>query len=311
MSSDSDLTVPNPLQDLIRSLGPITAHDTWLVKRRYQRVDIILPARLRSTADHGNPHAPAFTARSRDISEDGVGLVVPYKIDLAEEFQVELFTEQGTVIGCMKSVHCTQTIGGYKVGMEWLRPMQESEGPARSEGSASDSDGDQTPLTPEQVREEIREAMRKYSLGTVSRGAQGTSVEREVARIMELMPEASPARNRDEPRRKGHRHPVQGQIHFAVPAEDGTDLKLDNAEILDFSVGGVRVAAAIPDTTAGGAGKAGSLQSALRTRVVIGFWMDGGTIWLPAQVVHARKCSPELMIYGIRFVRESLFKDLR
>jgi hypothetical protein len=191
MSAGLDSPNLNRLLDIIEKLGPINKSVTCLGKRRHYRVNLTLPVRLQLINEQGKTQGPALTARSRDISEQGLGLTVPSNLGEHRHFKVELFTTIGSLIGRMETLHCTQAIGGYRVGMRWVEPVQTNARPQQqSQSNLGLSMAPGKPqseiITFQQAREEIRQAMRKYYVASISSGLLGLSMEREIGRVIEL-----------------------------------------------------------------------------------------------------------------------------
>jgi hypothetical protein len=273
----------------------------------------------------------------RDISAGGLGLTVPYDLELYQQFQVELFSEAGTLIGRMRSMHCTQTIGGYKLGLQWIGPLAERAAKPRPLDlslmlSMPPGKPQSEVMTLSQAREEIRQALRKYYVATVSRGLLGLSMEREIARIVESLPVPEDLGIRCEPRRQAWRHEVVGQVHLASLAPQPP--MLSNYDIADISLGGARVIIVTSDQdgrtgstgrqAASGTIDSGTKESAAScepafdtsllqpgTAVVLGLWTQGGgTVWLPAGVVHRGESDTNLKI-GLQFSKDIALREFR
>jgi hypothetical protein len=190
-------------------------------------------------------------------------------------------------------------------------------------------------MTLSQVREEIRQALRKYYVATVSRGLLGLSMEREIARIVESLPAPEDMGIRCEPRRQAWRHEVEGQVHLASLAPQPP--MLSNYDIADISLGGARVTIVTSDQdgrtgstgstgrqAASGTKDSGTKESATScepafdtsllqpgTVVVLGLWTQGGgTVWLPAGVVHRGESDTDLKI-GFQFSKDIALREFR
>ena len=59
-------------------------------------------------------------ARTRDLSEGGIGLTSREPIKIDEMVELKFHYEGTCYTVCASVVHCTQTIGGYKVGLRFV-----------------------------------------------------------------------------------------------------------------------------------------------------------------------------------------------
>lgn len=312
MSAGLDSPNLNRLIDLIEKLGPIKNHDAWLGKRQHRRVEMVLPVRLRLFDEQGNTQGPAFAARSRDVSEQGLGLTVPSNLGERRHFKVEMFTIIGSLVGRMETLHCTQTNGGYKIGMRWIEaPLGRTspQRPGQSSLSLSMAPGKPQSeiLTFKQALEEIRQAMRKYYVASISRGLLGLSMEREIGRVIESLPAQPDADIKAEPRRKAFRHEVEGQVHLMVSTPQGHEFSSN--DIADFSKGGARVVIMPPRAVETFGKPPEALPWSSGTSVSLGMWTQTGTLWLPARVTHCDQRSDELILAGLQFTLDKVMKD--
>ncbi|HOA73833.1 MAG TPA: PilZ domain-containing protein [Phycisphaerae bacterium] len=303
MASQTHVSDMQMLSHIMEAFGPITAgdSDTWSGKRAHPRQDLILPVRLRLVTGAENVREPAFTARSRDISCRGLGLTVPCKLEPHKHFDVEVFTDRGTWVGRMRLVHCTQTIGGYKVGLECAAADGDEAEAAERDRCRSDESSSEI-LTLEQACEEVRHWLRRYQLAEVTWGLFGMTVHREVQRILRGFPPPPPSRIKLEPRRRNYRHEVEGSVHLLVSRPKGPELV--TTRIVDLSAGGARVMLS----------KEPGAQPSDASGWVSGLWMavgiwtpDQGTVWLPARAVHGGSPLFTEKSIGLEFVRASDF----
>lgn len=299
MSDRIDVPALQQLSEVIQLLGPIDRDeaDTWSGKRANGRTSVLLPTRIRILDEQENPQGPALTARSRDVSERGIGLVIPYPIDLLKHYQVELFTEMGTWSGRMKAMHCTQTVGGYKVGLESLDapPPPPLRQPATSLEPQEVCEGE--PFTLEQAQEEVRRALRGYYRARRSLGVFGVNLEDEINRVIKALPPSDDCEIQVEPHRREYRHDVQGQVYLLMLAEGKPQLLA--ADIADISAGGARLVVPADEAEAVPA-EVGTAAGA-ETPAVIGLWTQSGTVWLPASVTHRENAENGAVSIGVQF----------
>ncbi len=280
--------------------------DTWSGKRDSRRTSVLLPLRLRPLDAEGKPYGPAFTARSRDICERGVGLTIPCVLPLQDKYQVEMFTDIGTWVGRMQAVHCTQTVGGYKVGMESLDTPRPERPTTPAQSVTEPVTPESEPLTVDEARVEIHEALRNYYRAKYSWGLLGVSLETQIQRVMNTLPPADDADIRTDPRRACCRQEVQGEIYVLVLAQGGPELL--TAQIADISCGGARVivpsSAELPVEMASG-------EDATASAVIVGLWTkDSGTVWVPARLVHRQDLASSGVSLGLEFMQEAPCRQL-
>ncbi|MBI4581711.1 MAG: PilZ domain-containing protein [Planctomycetes bacterium] len=313
MSRDAELPTLRMLSEVIVTLGPIThegAHAPGCDQRSSRRNDIVLPVRLRLVGEHDRLSGPAITARSRDISDRGLGVVSPSLIELNRPCQVELFTDLGTWIGRMKGAYCTQALNGYQIGLQCI-----GEPPARADDERASqpvqrvSGADE--LTPQQAGREIQQALRRYHLAKYSWGLFGLSMEQEISRLIQTLPAPPETRVRMEPRRRHYRQEVEGEVHLAIPTADG--YRLGTMDITDISIGGARLAVrtdpALPAERSNPVVQA-DWQSG--QPLILGLWTHyAGTLWLPTRVVHCAELHPMLgmTFVGLRFGHDGSLRD--
>lgn len=315
MTSGTRATGGRSLSLVVQKLGPINrpSRDTWLGKRGHRREDFVQPVRLRKLSKSGQPSSPAFTARSRDISANGLGLTVPEPFDMHQPFQVEIFTEADTWLGHMRLVHCTQTVGAYKVGLVCTGsdglpldlPAENIEA-TRSSSETAHADPGQV-LTLDQALDEVRQAVRRYALAELSWGLMGKPMQKELERILEGFPTPAPSRARLEPRRSAYRHDVEGSVHTLLAAPGGCELV--TTDIADISAGGLRLVLS-PHASAREVGVRSRAWQA-GVFAAVGIWVpDSGTLWLPTRVVHGSSPLFKEESVGLQFVRGNDFPEL-
>lgn len=300
MPSTSQPASLQALSQFIEALGPISEDtlDRWSGKRAHPRRDLIVPVRLTPLGESENPRGPVFTVRSRDISDNGLGLIYPYEIEYGQHFEVEIISEEGAWQGRMQLVHCTQTVGGYKLGLRYAPGTAEPvlSGSAETEvDPCTEEDEHSDILTVEQAQAEVCQALRRYQLAEATWGLFGARMEWEIKRILNSLPPPLESRLKLEPRRSDYRHEVEGHVHLLVSGEDGQTLV--TTRIADLSAGGARLVLS-PDQ-ADAPWPSGSPAA-------VGIWTaENGTLWLPARIVHDGSPLLENKSVGLQFVRQA------
>ncbi len=115
------------LLNLLSQLTEEAASDQQLIKRGCGRWALRAPAELYLR------HADGTEAKEyvsiRDISLTGVGLTCKKPVEAGIAAELVLPLEDGYYKVRLMVVHCTQTIGGYKVGANLLLPDVQAQGP--------------------------------------------------------------------------------------------------------------------------------------------------------------------------------------
>ncbi|HEY3241985.1 MAG TPA: PilZ domain-containing protein [Phycisphaerae bacterium] len=88
--------------------------DAYIGKRRHARVSWNVPAILRVTLDH---RARLLYVSTRNVSASGMAVVCRERISAMSMIQVCIGGEERCVAG--RVMHCTQTLGGYLIGIEF------------------------------------------------------------------------------------------------------------------------------------------------------------------------------------------------
>lgn len=280
--------------------------DTWLGKRTSLRTSVQLPVRLRVIDHDDKPSGePALIACARDLGDSGLGIVVSEPLPIFQFMQVEIFTDVGTYVGRMQTRHCTQTIGGYKVGLACM-DGHDAENDAAEEPAPEPQDRQVEVFTLEDARKEIKKAFRRYRLARESWGLLGRSMEKELAHLLRTMPVPREAELRVDPRRRDYRRDVQGEVRLLMPSSDGP--KLIDTSILDLSSGGARLMATRDRESERSFELKWGVSWRLDLPLVLGIRTEhAGTLWLPARVAHHRRESIASPTYiGVEFMPEGM-----
>jgi hypothetical protein len=118
------------LLNLLSQLPEEAASDEQLIKRGCGRWTLRAPAEL--YFQHADGTEAKVYVSIRDISLTGVGLVCKRPVEAGISAELVLPLEDGYYKVRLMVVHCTQTIGGYKVGANLLLRDVQAEGPTIS-----------------------------------------------------------------------------------------------------------------------------------------------------------------------------------
>lgn len=243
----------------------------------------------------GNHLSPAQARQLVDISATGLGIVSKVSYEPGQTMMIELCINNTTWSGLMKVVHCSETAGGYKVGLTTVS-LELDDGPeqAQSRGRRP-SDA----ATLKQLQKEIPKAMRAYRQARASWGLLGTPIRNNIARIIANL-EPDEENQQGASKRKHRRLRMKGDVHLVVPTYYGG--KWLRAQILNISEGGAGLLLPFnltPDDVE--RELAGNFRIAPRVPVIVGIGSLPHIIWLPAEITHCGKPENGTTRIGVAF----------
>jgi len=112
-----ELTVGD-LEALIAGLTEDTEADPFLIKRTDRRWVFRGPADLYCQEPDGTE--VKVHASVRDVCMTGLGLVVRNRLPVDTVVRIVLALEDGYYAAKVRIVHCTQTVGGFKIGCDFV-----------------------------------------------------------------------------------------------------------------------------------------------------------------------------------------------
>lgn len=310
MSSGSVATTGESLRSFVDAVeidGPLP-----LEKRNGKRSDprrtLIVPVCVRDIAkshfESGN------MCRLRDVTDWGLGIRSQIPFRIGKIVWIDLRVNNATWSGAMRVVHCTQTLGGYKVGLviaEGVLTRQTSASKAKTEPNGKDP-SDPTPQLRKSLRErewlvqakaEIQEAIQAYELARRSWGLLGVSVRKEIRRVVNSLPgtvDTAADRRRKHPRIR------TGADVRALACVNGSWRRLP-ARIADVSEDGVGLV--LPyDMGQGDTERelAGDTKVHAGMVVILGLGTGSNTLWVPAEVLHCQESADDKVRVGARFL---------
>lgn len=281
--------------------------DKWRGKRTGPRRTLVVPVWVRSLS--GSRANAGRMCKLRDVTDWGLGIrsQVPYKA--GEILWVDLRVNNATWSGEMQVVHCTQTIGAYKVGLV-LREHADQAASSPEITALGDSDiaQDPTPRLREALRQrqwlaqakvEVLETVRAYDLACRSWGLLGKSIRRSIRKIVNNLPGTTdPA---DDPRRRHPRRRTDADVQVIVCAPD--NWRRVAARITDVSENGVGLVLA-HDLSQNEIERdlAGPPKVHAGMIVILGLGTGANALWVPAEIVHCTKVQDDLVRAGAQFM---------
>lgn len=275
-------------------------------KRKVSRCRLAIPIRMRLVTEQGP--GPAFNAELRDISENGLGVHFHMNLTADQLVDVELCINNIAWEGRMRIVHCTRTLNGYKIGLYNADPKM----PPKQQRSADDAlvRRLRNSVSLQQMRSEIKTAMRAYSLAYKSYGLLGSNVKKKIRQVLGAMPTPTTQEMDGSPRRTV-RYEMQGDVHLVVPTSG--HWRWIQARVVDVSEGGVGLrvdAESLNDPVE--AQLSGEFKFSNNMFTIIGLGTAPNILWVPARLVHIRndeECDGMLRI-GARLETDNIMKEL-
>lgn len=262
-------------------------------RRRVPRRKLQVPVWVRVVA--GNKLSPAHARQLIDISSTGLGIVSKVSYKPGQTMMIELCINNTTWSGLMKVVHCSETAGGYKVGLTIAKGSPND--CEKQEQNCGRRPSNATTL--KQLQAEIPKAMRAYRQARSSWGLLGTPIRNNIMRIIANLAPVEET-HQGQSQRKHHRLQMEGDVHLVVPTYYGG--KWLRAHILDVSEGGAGLS--IPfNLTPNDIERelAGHFRIAPNVPVIIGVGNSPNTIWLPAEITYCGEPENGATRIGIAF----------
>jgi hypothetical protein len=265
--------------------------DACLAKRGAGRYRTGIPATLRTIGENrlGQP----FTADLRDISAGGICFRSPFRLGVDQMIRVELEADDLTWTGKGRVVHCTESLGGFYVGLHIMQLRDPRTAAGADTHLASDLRGHA------ELQIAIKQMFRmaaQHRRAVLSMGLLGTTVGK---RLNDLVRGLAPTPKGKWPqcRRSRKRFVLKNGIRLISIASDG--YAVTPAIGLDVSTNGIGLALPPHDVT----DKKGFIVSALDqwqagTPVVFGIGDADDPIWVPGRIVRAAPAENGHVIVG-------------
>ncbi|HSW45339.1 MAG TPA: PilZ domain-containing protein [Phycisphaerae bacterium] len=275
--------------------------DRWLGKRGRPRTTLTIPVRVAFETDGDVGVAQTYSLR--DISGFGIGLYTHHPVAPGSSTLVDLEINGMRWSGRMGVLHCTETIGCYKVGLglpgEAPRASQRLIEVVRAKQARSRSQ-EETNLS--RIRDEASKAIRAYHLARMSWGLLGKAVRGRVRRIIkELSSSASVSTSLGV--RKHPRSDVRD-----VRADTCVVLRLHDSWrmfpvwLLDASEDGVGLSMTEDlDNDPIGRELAGEIRMRAGMTLIVRLGHEPGRLWIPGEVMHCSQTDDGQVRVGVQF----------
>ena len=275
--------------------------DRLLGKRGQPRTALSIPVRVRFAADDRESSAHLYTMHN--ISRTGISLYAHQPLPVDGIVNVGLFVNGLVWSGPMRILHCTETVGGYKVGLE---SMEEPEPSAGSESRPGPNECVRPlcrpmmePATFSEIRAEIRKTIRAYHLARASWGLLGGAIRVQIRRAIRTVAGPSVPEQAGS-RRKRPRSPVNTDTRVIFRAYH--DWRQVAAWIIDVSEDGVGLA--MPDQLLDDAIEremVGDLHVSVGMTLIVGLGCEPRRLWIPGEVVDCSEPADGQVRAGIQF----------
>ncbi len=281
--------------------SPSSSTDRWLGKRFDARTALSVPAWIRLPAD--DEYGPTLQATIRDVSMSGLGLFANQAMRTDEVVLVRFSINDTCWSGPMRVRHCTETIGGYKIGLQAMEErsvrMEPKAQPAGTVNTGPFPAGDLRPASLARIKAEARKAAQAYHLARFSWGLLGSSIRHQIQRVINEMSTPS---NYVPPlgRRRKARNLVESgtAIVFRMPhcwrqaparivdvSQEGIGLLLPNG-LVDDPVERDMV---------------GDLKPHVAMILIIGMGSGPQRLWIPGEVMNCSPAKDGRVRAGIQF----------
>jgi len=283
--------------------------DRWLGKRRDPRIALSIPVCVHFPNADGFGPACRFTLR--DVSRRGIGLYSHMEFSPDEVIRVDLNVNDLTWSGEMRVRHCTETVGGFKVGLELEGDVPETtqpEPPHQCTPPAPLPRVVRRRATLEELRAEVRKAVRAYNLAQSSWGLLGAGVRQRIRRIVSRQAGNETAQTQGSNRRQD-RVAVDTGTRVIVPVNFSWREVL--ARILDVSEDGITLVMSnqiVTDLVE--RELTGELNVHVGMTLLVGLGYEPDRFWIPGEVLHCQSVGQDRVRVGIRFATPSAMELL-
>lgn len=263
------------------------------------------------------PGAPGFCGHSMiDISDTGVGFLSRRSYEVGQHVFVEICVNGVTWTGEMSVAHCTEEVPAYRIGLRQLSRVPTAVTLFQETRRASDQPTDALDVLRKNVREqsslsvlktEVRKAMRAYQLARSTWGLLGTSVRKQIQRVISGLPESGETQSDDNLNRQHARCSMAADARLVVELAHGW--RQVPIRTLDVSEGGIGFLMP-PDFSLDTVERelSGDVQLRKGTAVIIGLGAEPETLWVPAEVMHCQGGPRGLMRVGAQFATPGSLK---
>ncbi len=302
-SSPDTLVVPSSLQDVLSQAdsAACTVKDRWLGKRIMPRTALATPVWVGFPSETG--FHPPVQMTLRDVSRKGIGLYSHRPMETGDVVLVRFSINEVCWSGPMRVRHCTETVGGFKVGLEAIEQAAEDQD-ARPRGGSEHAQDSGTGVemvasSLTRIKAEARKAAQAYQRARMTWGLLGTAVRKQVQRIIEGLSPQGPLLQAGGLRKQSRRLTNSGTVVvFRLPhswrqvaarivdvSEDGVGLLLPSGLVNDLVEREM----------------AGDVAARVGMILIVGLGAEPHRLWIPGEVVHCHSTGDGLIRAGIQF----------
>ncbi|NLX12781.1 MAG: PilZ domain-containing protein [Phycisphaerales bacterium] len=297
----------NELLDRIDEVDEVV-RDRWLGKRTSPRYALNIPVVIQVLTD--NRVGPPVEYPLRDISDNGICFISKINICHGTWLRAQIEVNEACWSGNLCVAHCTETVGGFKVGADQAGPLGRK---ITSDPSHEITSSIQSRLREMEslkaIAEEIQTVIRAYDIARLSWGLLGTSLKKKILSIVRDLPPVADAPV-EQCRRKHPRKVMCGCAQLIVKTNYGR--KRIDAKIINVSEGGgclqVRNSA-LEDPIE--RKMAGDLLIQPETTLMLGIGGPDEMLWIPAEIRRMQKLDKKETEIGIQFVTDKSLSSLK
>ena len=268
--------------------------DAWLGNRASQRVRISVPVWIQTIGGWGP--SPAHGYELCDISASGLGFISKRRFEPGQWVLVELCANNAKWSGRMRVVHCTDSASGYIVGLELNEPRSVEDPNDPGEDSETHVD---TSMSLDEMKGEIRQAMRAYELAYRSWGLLAMPLKRRIRSVIKgLVPATDP--RTDGCRREHGRLRMEGDVHLVLPGH--RRWRATRARVIDVSEDGVGLLIEwnwMDDQVE--RELAGEFRLKPQMPVLVGLGAGRRKVWTPGEISYCASSQHGTIRLGVKF----------
>ena len=269
-------------------------------QRRAPRYALYLPVWARPIGVDGPE--PVRGLELVDISAFGLGAISKEWFEPGRHLLVQLNVNGTEWNGLMQVAHCTETLGGYKIGLKLVSGEAEGGPEADPEASGNDDSAEEpTKLgSLRETKQEVVRAKRAYARARRSWGLLGRSEKKGIRHVIRGLPEV-PGEHLSRGKRRARRYRMSDHAHLVFPMPSGW--KIIEARIIDVSETGVGLEIRwnwVRDFVQYELeGEAWVLKTELM--VIVGIGAPPRTLWVPGQIAHCHCHDDGVIQTGVEF----------
>ncbi len=282
--------------------------DRWLGKRYAPRYSFSMSVTIQVLTDKGV--GPPVEYPLYNISKDGLCFISQIYISPGTWLRASISVNDVSWSGCICVAHCTETVGGIKIGafQKGTFDVERTKDPSQEITTAIQSSLREMQSL-RAIAEEIYKVVRAYDIARLSWGILGTSLRKRIKNLVGEVPEVEPE-IKEKSRRRYPRKSMHQHVQLIVKTNYGR--KRINARLTNVSEGGACLRIknhALEDPIE--REMTGGLLIRPETTIILGIGQSGSMLWVPAQVRRMKPIDENETEIGVEFVTDKSLAKLK